>query len=69
MAEVMDILHSFEEVLQDFDKSRAFVREALKAMGSDSKADINKAQQQLETLGLDHEGLTDKHWDRLVGVN
>jgi hypothetical protein len=68
MAEVMDILHSFEEVLQDFDKSRAIVREALKVIGSNSKADISEARRQLETLGLNITGLTDKHWDRLLTV-
>ncbi len=68
MAEVMDIIHSFEEVLQDFDKSRAFVREALKAIGGGSRADISKARRQLETLGWNITGFTDKHWDRLLTI-
>jgi hypothetical protein len=68
MAEVMGILHSFQEVLQDFDKSRAFVREALKLLGRNSKADISEARKQLETLGLNITGLTDKHWDRLLTI-
>ncbi|MGO9567759.1 MAG: hypothetical protein ACLP5H_09485 [Desulfomonilaceae bacterium] len=69
MVEVMDIIHSFEDVLQDFDKSRAFVRKALKAIGGGSKADISKARQLVETSGLDVTSLTDKHWDRLVSIN
>jgi hypothetical protein len=68
MAEVMEIVHCFEDVIQDFDKARAFVREALKVMGSDSKADVSKARSTLETLGLDTAGLTDKHWNRLLAV-
>lgn len=68
MAEVMEILHSFEEVLQDFDKSRDFVRKALKVIGRNSKTDISRARIQLETSGLNITGLTDKHWDRLLSI-
>ena len=32
MAEVMEVIHSFEPIYQDFDKARAFVREAIKFM-------------------------------------
>lgn len=69
MAEVMDIIHSFEEVLQDFDKSRTFVREALKAMGGGSRVDISKVRRQLETSGWNITGFTDKHWDRLSTIS
>ncbi len=69
VAEVMKVLHSFEEVFEDFDTSRGFVRAALRALGNDPKPDFKKAQQQLETLGWTTEGLTDRHWSRLLGVN
>ncbi len=68
MAEVVGIVHSFEEVHQDFDKARAFVREALKVIGSGSKIDISNVRRQLEASGLDTTGLTDNHWDRLLAV-
>jgi len=69
MAQVMDVLHSVEEVFQDFDKSRAFVRDALKAISGDSRADVGKARQQLEALGWDIAGFTDKHWARLLTIS
>jgi hypothetical protein len=68
MAEVMKIVHFFEEGLQDYDKARAFVREALKAIGSGSTTDISKARRQVEASGLDTAGLTDRHWERLLTV-
>ncbi|MGB6066753.1 MAG: hypothetical protein WBG50_18265 [Desulfomonilaceae bacterium] len=69
VAEVMKILHSFEEVFQDFDKAREFVREALRALGDGSRPDVKKAQRQLETLGWTADGLTDQHWGRLLSIS
>jgi hypothetical protein len=68
MAKVMEIVHFFEEGLQDYDKARAFVREALKIVGKGSKTDIDEARRQVEASGLDAAGLSDSHWERLLTV-
>ena len=56
MAEVMDILHSFEEVLQDFDKSRALVREALKVLGQQSEGRHQRGAETARDLGSQYHG-------------
>jgi hypothetical protein len=68
MAKVMDVLSSFEEVFQDFDKSRAFVREALQAIGDGARAEVGKARRQLEETGWDTADLTDAHWKMLSTI-
>lgn len=68
MEEVMGVVLSFEDVFQDFDKARSFVREAVRAMESaprDTMAALREwAEKSREMYGV----LSENHLTRLAGI-
>lgn len=68
MALVMDIIHSFEETLQDFEKARAVVRQLAKALEQNPAAHPDELFRKLEESGWDRDGLTEKDVKRLVNA-
>ncbi len=69
MGEVMDVILSFQEIFQDFDKARAFVRDAMRALESGSLTSKAELRSLAEKSGRVHEGLTDKHLEHLTGIS
>lgn len=66
MALVMDIIHSFEETLQDFEKARAVVRQLAKALEDDPASHPDELFRKLEESGWERDGLTEHDVKRLM---
>ncbi len=66
MALVMDIIHSFEETLQDFEKARAVVRQLAKALEDNPAAGPDELLRKLGESGWDPNGLTEHDVKRLI---
>jgi len=63
---VMEIIHSFEETLQDFEKARSVVRQLAKALEDNPAAHPDELFRKLAESGGDREGLTEQDVKRLV---
>lgn len=66
IAEVMELIHSFEEVLQDFDKARSVVRKLAHFLEVNPSAQPAELLAKLEESGCDPDGLTETDVKRLV---
>lgn len=53
MAQVMDVVHAFEPFVGDFDKARAWVRDALGVMAPGTRHDRDSIHKRLAELGWD----------------
>jgi hypothetical protein len=60
IAEVMEIIHSFEADFQDFAKTRAFLRDAVELMGDDPEPNLKQLKAALEKAGWSHGVPSDK---------
>lgn len=65
MAQLMDLVHSFEHLFHDFDKARSFIRDVLTAMESEARLDLNRIRPRLEELGWDSAALTERDLTQL----
>lgn len=68
MAEVMEVILSFQEIFQDFDKARSFVLEAARALEGSSRTGTTVLRSWAEKSSQNYEGLTDKHLEQLAGI-
>ncbi len=66
MATVMKIVHSFDHAFRDFDKSRAFVRDALHALGEARSMDVERLRVALREKGWDSEGVRTEELKNLM---
>ncbi len=66
IALVMELIHSFEETLQDFDKARSVIRQLAKFMDENPTAHPDELLLKLEKSGLDRGGLTETDMERLI---
>jgi hypothetical protein len=53
MAEVMDVIQLFVEAFQDYDKARAFARDAVRIIKDDPAADVGSLHKELAAKGWD----------------
>jgi hypothetical protein len=60
MADVMSVMSVFVEAFQDYDKARAFVRDAVRIEGASPGTDLTALRNQLETQGWDTHSVQDK---------
>lgn len=68
ISKVMETIRSFEERFQDFEKARAFVRDAVRIMGVDPKPDLRRVLNELTLAGWDQESLNEKELQRLTRI-
>jgi hypothetical protein len=69
MAEVIQIIGSFESVFQDFDKARSFVRNALEILGDGSDPMVSDLQSWLRGLPLEETEISKLDIQRLVNLD
>lgn len=65
VARLMDVIHSFEPHVGDFDKARSLVRDVLATVGSDPRPDLKRVRAGLGELGWNSDKLTDEDFKRL----
>ncbi len=68
MAEVMELIHSFESIYQDFDKARAFVRQAVKFMQSRSENSLATLREWLAGSAWQDVKLSDDDLRRILDI-
>ena len=68
MAEVMEVIHSFEPIYQDFDKARAFVREAVKFMQERSENSLETLREWIAGSAWQDAKLSDDDLRRILNV-
>jgi hypothetical protein len=68
MAEVMEVVHSFEPICQDFDKARAFVREAVKFMQDRSDNSVTTLREWIAGLAWQDVKLSDDDLRRILDI-
>ncbi len=68
MAEVMEIIHSFEPLLGDFDKSRAFVREIIKVMRDRSENNLQTLREWIDSSTWNGTKIPDHDIRRLLDI-
>jgi hypothetical protein len=68
MAEVMEIIHSFEPIYQDFDKARAFVREAVKFMRDRSENSLATLREWIAGSAWQDVRLSDDDLRRMLDI-
>jgi len=66
MARVMDLVHSFEGFVGDFDKARSWVRDALGAMTSGHRQDWETVRRGLAERGWDSAAVPEAELERLA---
>ncbi|MEW6532442.1 MAG: hypothetical protein AB1473_16545 [Thermodesulfobacteriota bacterium] len=66
MAEVMEVVHLFGEAFRDFEKARAFVRDALDLMTKHPKQTAEQISPELAERGWDPAVLTRERFQRLA---
>lgn len=66
MAEVMEVVHFFEEAFRDFEKARAFVRDALELLTKHPKQTAEEISPDLAERGWDPAVLTRERVQRLA---
>jgi len=69
MAAVIELIHEFEAVFQDFQKARSFVRDALQAMNDDQEHSPASIESLLKKSGRWHGQLTEEHFTRLANLD
>ncbi|MCX5862721.1 MAG: hypothetical protein NTW27_11465 [Deltaproteobacteria bacterium] len=69
MAEVIEIIRSFESVLQDFDKARSVVRDALKILGDGPNPAFSKLQAWLQELPLKQTVISKLDFSKLMHLD
>ncbi len=60
MAEVMDVIHVFVEAFQDYDKARAFTRDAVRILKDDPATEVLSLRTQLAAHGWEESLTNDK---------
>jgi hypothetical protein len=68
MALVMDIIHSFEATLQDFEKARSVVRQLIKLIEDNPAAHPDELLRKLDESGWEPNGLTETDVKRLINA-
>lgn len=68
MAEVMDIIHSFEPLFEDFDKTRAFVREIIKTMQDRSENNLQTLREWINSSAWSSTKIQDENLRRLLDL-
>jgi hypothetical protein len=68
MAEVMEVVHAFEEAFRDFEKARAFVRDALELITKQPKQAVDQILATLAESGWDAAILTQERFRRLANL-
>ncbi len=68
MAEVMEIIHSFEPLFGDFDKTRAFVREVVKFMRDRSENSLQTLSEWINSSAWNGTKISDEDLRRLLNV-
>ena len=68
MAEVMDIIHSFEPLFEDFDKTRAFVREIIKIMQDRSENNLQTLREWIDSSAWNNTKIQDQNLRRLLDL-
>ena len=68
MAEVMEAIHYFESIYQDFDKARAFVREAVKFMQNRSENSLTTLREWIAGSAWRDVKLSDDDLRRFLGI-
>ncbi|MBI5252734.1 MAG: hypothetical protein HY912_24830 [Desulfomonile tiedjei] len=68
MAQVMEIIHSFEETLQDFDKARSVVRKLIEFIEDNPSAHPDELLLKLEESGWGRDGLAGNDVQQLINV-
>jgi hypothetical protein len=68
MAEVMDVIHSFETLFGDFDKARAFVREIIKSMRDGSENSLQTLREWINSSAWNGTKISDDDLLRLLDV-
>lgn len=66
MADVMSVVTTFVDAFQDYDKARAFVREALRIEQDRPDADVEGLRKELENRGWETASVLDKDLKALV---
>jgi len=68
MAEVMEIIHSFEPLFEDFDKTRAFVREIIKIMQDRSENNLETLREWINSSAWNSTKIQDQNLRRLLDL-